>query len=89
MVVSLSLLPHRLCIVFLLRRGAVVIDTAQLHSTKFELWFCTSSNPACDLLEDSRWLESLTIVPAGNKAKRLSSVNHTAKTIHHHHSFND
>ena len=22
--------------------------------------------------------------PAGNKAKRLSSVNHTTKTIHHH-----
>ena len=25
------------------------------------------------------------MVLAGNKAKRLSSVNHTAKTIHHHH----
>ena len=25
------------------------------------------------------------MVPAGNKAKRLSSVNHTAKTIYHHH----
>ena len=25
------------------------------------------------------------MVPAGNKAKRLSSVNHTTKTIHHHH----
>ena len=24
------------------------------------------------------------MVPAGNKAKRLSSVNHTTKTIHHH-----
>ena len=23
--------------------------------------------------------------PDGNKAKRLSSVNHTRKTIHHHH----
>ena len=28
---------------------------------------------------------SLTMVPAGNKAKCLSSVNHTTKTIHHHH----
>ena len=27
------------------------------------------------------------MVPAGNKAKRLSSVNHTIKTIHHHHQF--
>ena len=25
------------------------------------------------------------MVPAINKAKRLSSVNHTAKTIHHYH----
>ena len=25
------------------------------------------------------------MVPAGNKAKRLSSVNHTTKTIHFHH----
>ena len=32
---------------------------------------------------DSRWWGSLTMVPAENKAKRLSSVNHTTKTIHH------
>ena len=25
------------------------------------------------------------MIPAGNKAKHLSSVNHTTKTIHHHH----
>ena len=25
------------------------------------------------------------MVPAGNKAKRYSSVNHTTLTIHHHH----
>ena len=25
------------------------------------------------------------MVPAGNKARRLSSVNHTTKIIHHHH----
>ena len=25
------------------------------------------------------------MVPAGNKAKHVSSVNHTTKTIHHHH----
>ena len=34
---------------------------------------------------DSRWWVSLTMVPAGNKTKRLSPVNHTTKTIHHHH----
>ena len=27
------------------------------------------------------------MVPAGNKAKRFSSVNHTTKTIHHHHHY--
>ena len=25
------------------------------------------------------------MIPAGNKAKHLSSVNHTTKTFHHHH----
>ena len=34
---------------------------------------------------DSQWCGSLTMVLAGNKAKRLSLVNHTTKTIHHHH----
>ena len=33
---------------------------------------------------DSRWWGSLTMFPAGNKGKCLSSVNHTTKTIHHH-----
>ena len=34
---------------------------------------------------DSRWWGSLTIVPDGNKARRLSSVNHNTKAIYHHH----
>ena len=66
------------------RRGVVVITTAQLHSTKPELRFCAGSNPA-RRVGDSWWWGSLTMIPAGNKAKRLSSVNHTTKTIHHHH----
>ena len=32
-------------------RGVVVITTAQLHSTKFELKFCAVSNPACGVSE--------------------------------------
>ena len=32
-------------------------------------------------VEHSRWWGSLTMVPAGNKAKCLSSVNHTTKII--------
>ena len=66
------------------RHGVVVITTAQLHSTKPELRFCAGSNPA-RRVGDSRWWGSLTMVPAGNKAKSLSSVSHTTKTIHHHH----
>ena len=31
---------------------------------------------------DLSWWESLTMIPTGNKAKRLSSVNHTTKIIH-------
>ena len=33
------------------RRGAVVITTAQLYSTKPELKFCAGSNPAHDMSE--------------------------------------
>ena len=36
-------------------------------------------------VRDSWWWGSLTMVPAGNNAKRLSSVKHTTKTIYHHH----
>ena len=34
---------------------------------------------------DSRWWGFLKMVPAGNKAKCLPTVNHTTKRIHHHH----
>ena len=66
----------------------VVMATIQLHSTEPELRFYTGSNPDRDVPEIvrmSRWWGCLTMVPAGNKAKRFSSVNHTTKTIHHHH----
>ena len=49
---------------YLWRRGVVVITTAQLHSVKPELTFCTGLDPA----------------------RGLSLVNHTIKTIHHHHA---
>ena len=52
------------------RRGAVVITTTQVRSTKPDLRFCSGG--------------SMTMASAGNKAKRLSSVNHTTKNIHHH-----
>ena len=65
----------------------MVITTAQLHSTKPELRFCAGSNPA-RRVGDSRWWGCLTMVPAGNKAKRLSSVNQTPKTIHQFNSIN-
>ena len=40
------------------RRGVVVITTAQLHSTKSEIRFCAGSNPA----------RGVSMVPAGNIA---------------------
>ena len=43
--------------------------------------------PCLRRVGDSRWWRSLTVVPAGNKAKRFSSVNHTTETIHHHHHY--
>ena len=60
------------------RCGVVVITTAQLHSAKPELKLCAGSN----LLAACR---GFAMVPTGNNAKCLSSVNHTTKAIHHHH----
>ena len=53
----------------------MVITTTQLHSTKPERRF----KPCSRRVGVSRWWESLTMVPAGNKAKGVSSVNHTTK----------
>ena len=64
-----------------LTRDVVVITTAQLHSKKFELWFKIEQRfKSCSRrVRDSWWWGFLTMVPAGNKAKRLSPVNHTKK----------
>ena len=40
--------------------------------------------PCSQHVGDSRWWGSPTVAAAENKAKRLSSVNHTTKTIHYH-----
>ena len=63
-------------------RGAVVITTAQLHSTKHELRLCgglNSPRSVSEICDNEILSEILTMVPAGNKAKRPSSVNHTTK----------
>ena len=63
-------------------RGAVVITTAQLHSTKPELRLCgglNSPRSVSEICDGEILSEILTMVPAGNKAKRPSSVNHTTK----------
>ena len=59
----------------------MVITTAHLHSTKPELRFKSCSRR----VGDSRWWRSLTMVPAGNNAIRLSAVNLATKTILHYH----
>ena len=77
------------------RHGVVVISTAQRHSTEPEHSTWTQvlhSLKSCSRrVRDSRWWGSLTIVPAGNNAKSLSSANHTTKTICHyktiHHNY--
>ena len=57
----------------------MVITTAQLHSTKPELRFCTRSNPARGVSEirdgEDHWQWSRLKI----KLKRLSLVNHTTK----------
>ena len=66
------------------RSGAVVIATAQLHSSMSELRFCAGSNSACGVSE-IRDGENLWQWPRLQiTLKRLSSVHHTTKTIHHH-----
>ena len=63
-------------------RGAVVITTAQLHSTKHELRLCgglNSPRSVSEICDGEILSEILTMVPTGNKAKRPSSVNHTTK----------
>ena len=67
--------------------GVVVITTAQLNSTKSELRFCAGSNSARGLSEISdgeslRQWSRLEITQ-----KRLSSVNQSAKTVHHLHHY--
>ena len=49
-----------------------------LNSGSAKFKFCSQC------VGDFRWWQSRTMVLAGNKAKHLSSVNHSANTIHHH-----
>ena len=53
-----------------LHHYVVVITTAQLHSTKSELWFSTTSNPAGNMSEICNG-ENLTMVPT---RKRLHNI---------------
>ena len=73
--ISLILLPEKNYLCF----GVVVTATAKLHSTMLELCrFKSCSRHVGNLW----WWRYLTLIRAGNKAKLLSSVNHTAKTIY-------
>ena len=63
----------------------MVITTAKFHSTKPELRFWASSNPAngASKIRDGEDLWQMAL--AGNNSKRLSLLSHTTKTIYHHH----
>ena len=70
--------------------GAVVITTAKLPSTEPELRFFAGSKPACGMSEirhgEDLWQWSrLEMWPKHLSSVNLSSVNHTTKTILHHH----
>ena len=54
-------------------------------TSKPVLRFYAGSDSACGVSEICNGEGSLTMVPAGNKTKRLSLLNHTTKTIHHYH----
>ena len=66
-------------------RVVVVLATAQFHPTKPELTFSVVSNPLCCVSEiydgENLWIWSRLEI-------RLNSLamNHSAKTIHQHHS---
>ena len=63
-------------------RDVVVITTAHIQQSLKSGSVLVQS---CLLrVGDSRRWESLTMFLAGNKAKRLSSINYTTKAIHHH-----
>ena len=58
----------------------------QLHSTNSEFMFGAGSRGVLEICDG----ETRTVVPDGNKANRLSSVDDSAKTIHrydHHHHY--
>ena len=67
--------------------GAVVYWLSLLHNFIHKVWTQVLRRfKSCSRrVGDSRWWWSQTMVPARNKAKSLSSVNHTTKKIHHHH----
>ena len=59
------------------RRGVVVITTAQLHLAKLN-----SGSAQVQILLSAR--QRFEMVRISDKAKRLLSVNHTRKAIHHY-----
>ena len=63
------------------RSGVMVITTAQHHSTKPRLSFCTGSNLACGVLE----ICMVRISDNGPTQMEVRLINNTTKTIHHHH----
>ena len=67
------------------RRGVVLITAAPASFNKVWTQVLRRFKSYSRRVGDSRWWGYLSVVPAGNKAKSLSPVNHITKTIHHHH----
>ena len=77
---------RQICLVYVSKntcRGVVVMNNAQLHSTKPEFKFCSGSNPALNVMEirDGKDLWQWSRLEIRLNAFCRS----TTKTIHHHH----
>ena len=63
----------------------LTLNIALIHAVLIAPSFdnlCLGCIPSCSRrVGDSRWWGSLIMVPAGNKAKRFSSVNHTLQKL--------
>ena len=68
----------------ILLTSAAVVHSCTTSFNKFWTQVLHRFKSCSRCVGDSQWWGSLTMVPAGNKAKLLLLVHHTTTTIHHH-----
>ena len=65
------------------RRGIVVTNTVQLHSTKPELKFCAGSNPVCNVSKICDVADLWQWFRLEIRLNAFRRSNHTIKIIYH------